>query len=317
MKRLIAVLINKKYFYMVNYNSQFEESLCAMEIKYLLQEEVSNKYLFSDIYIEPSRSPFIKEMICIMYEENSLDEIINRIIEDKLAYDDFKVCYLRLEKNEISYKERLDSLRSIGMSIEGEANIHEPKVMFGVTKVDGKWIFGEYKKNDFKWHIHDEKPYSYSNSLSLRVARALVNIAVGIDLNKRLVDPCCGVGTVVLEAMSMGIDVEGYEINYDIAENAKKNIKFFEYKNVIKNADMNTIDKKYDVAIIDMPYNLFTPITLENQIKIINTSRRITKKLVIVTFEDMDKYIIDAGFKIIDRCNVAKGKFVRRISICE
>ena len=307
--------IRRKYFYSINY-PVFEEELCKMEMRCLFNQSPGEKYLFSDIYIDISRSPFIKDMISIVYEEDSLEEIIQNIIRDKLAYDDFKVCYVRLENGNIDYKERLRSISEIGFVIIGEPQMHKPKIMIGITKINGRWIFGKYQRNDYEWHVHDRKPYSYSNSLSLRVARALVNIAVRNDLNCKLIDPCCGVGTVVIEAISMGINVSGYEINKSIAENARKNLEFFGYENVIVNADMNNIGEKYDVSIIDLPYGLFTPTTIEEQTSLIRTARRISNKLVIVTFEDMDKHIIDAGFNIEDKSCVSKGKFKRYVSIC-
>lgn len=306
----------KKHFYYIKY-PVFEEALCKLEMRCLFGESPSEKYLFSNSYINPSRSPFIKEMISIIYEEESLEEILNNIIKDKLAYDDFKVCYLRTEYGDIDYEERLKSLSKIGFVIKGEPEIHNPKVILGVTRICGKWIFGIYEKNDYEWHIHDKKPYSYSNSLSVRVARALVNIAVKNSLEYRLIDPCCGVGTVLLEALSMGIEIVGCELNPSIAENAKKNLKFYGYKDVVTNGDMNEIEEKYDVAIIDLPYGLFTPTTIEEQTAIIKSARRISKKLVIVTFENMDECIANSGFNIIDKSNVCKGKFKRYISVCE
>lgn len=308
--------VNRRYFYSINY-PVFEEDLCKMEMNYLFDKVPSKKYLFSDYYVEPSRSPFIKDMMSIIYEEDSLEQIVQNILEDKLSYDDFKVCYIKLESGNVNYEERLRSLREIGFVIIGQSEMHNPKVMIGVTKVDGRWIVGEYERNNYEWHIHDKKPYSYSNSLSLRVSRALVNIAIKNNLSCKLIDPCCGVGTVVIEALSMGIDVNGYEINESIAENAQKNLEFFGYKNVITSGDMHNIKEKYDVAIIDLPYGVFTPTTLEEQTALMKTARRITKKLVIVTFEDMDKHIIDAGFDILNKCYVCKGKFKRYINICE
>lgn len=308
--------VNRRYFYSINY-PVFEEDLCKMEMKYLFDKVPSEKYLFSDYYVEPSRSPFIKDMISIIYEEDSLEQIVQNIIKDKLSYDDFKVCYIKLENGDVDYKERLRSLREIGFVIIGQSEMHNPKVILGVTKVKGRWIFGEYERNDYEWHIHDKKPYSYSNSLSLRVSRALVNIAVKNDLRCKLIDPCCGIGTVVIEALSMGINVKGYEINESIAENAQKNLEFFGYENVITSGDMHNIEEKYDVAIIDLPYGVFTPTTLEEQTALMKTARRIANKLIIVTFEDMDKYIIEAGFNILNKCYVCKGKFKRYINICE
>ena len=39
----------KKYLYITNYSSD-EESLCKMEIKYLFDKPLHDKYLFSNIY---------------------------------------------------------------------------------------------------------------------------------------------------------------------------------------------------------------------------------------------------------------------------
>lgn len=287
-----------------------------MEMDSFFNMKPLKKQFFANKYINPSRSPFIKEVIKIKYVENSIEEILLNIKSDNLAYENFKVCFMKSEDNTVGYKERINSIKEIGYIIKGEADIHNPEIIFGLCKVGDKWIFGEYYRNDFKWHIHDKKPYSYSNSLSLRVARALVNISVGNNINQKFIDPCCGIGTVIIEALSMGINAHGWEINDNIAENAQKNLEFFGYDNVIVNGDMTTIKDKFDVAIIDMPYGLFTPITKEEQVAIINSARRITNRLVIVTFEDMSEVIKKSGFNIIDTGHVAKGKFKRYISVC-
>lgn len=311
----MSQLLNKEYLYIINYPVA-EKGLCDMEMKALFDEIPSSKNFFSNICVDPTRSPFIKERLEIRYCKDTIDEIIDEIENEKLAYEQFKVCYVKLEVNETAYEERLQNLRRVGVAIQGQSEMHEPEILLGITKVNGKWIFGEYNKNSFQWHIHDQKPYSYSNSLSLRVARALVSIAVGNDMSCKVVDPCCGVGTVILEALFMNINIKGYELNEYIANNAKRNIEFFDYKNVVVNEDMCNIKEHYDVAIVDLPYGLFTPTTREEQLRIIRKSRDIADKLIIVTFEDMDQDIIDAGFKIVDRCTVSKGKFRRYVSIC-
>ena len=296
---------------------KYEEGLCNVEMKSLFNKITENKYLFSDYYIDTSRSPFIKESISVIYSEDTLEKIIGKIIENKLSYDDFKVCYIRIEGADISYEERLSSIRKIGLVIIGEANMYKPKVTLGLTNVDGRWIFGIYEKNDCKWYDHEKKPYSYSNSLTLRMARSLVNIAVGNNLGCTMIDPCCGIGTVVIEALSMGINVKGYEINKSIASNAKKNLEFLKLKEVITTGDMHKIEEKFDVAIVDLPYGIFTHTTIEQQTEIIKTARRIADKVIIVTFERMEDLIISCGFDIVDKCELAKGTFIRYINICK
>ncbi|MDQ0150375.1 TRM11 family SAM-dependent methyltransferase [Eubacterium multiforme] len=307
---------NKKYFYAINYQKG-DESLCNMEMKYLFGKAIKDREFFSSLYINPSRSPFIKECIKVIYIEESLNNIIENIIKDKLALEGFKVCYIKsLENDNISYKERLNSMREIGLVIKGIPDMHNPKVNLAIMKLKDKWIFGIYEKNELLFLKHNKKPFSYSNALSTKVARALVNIAVGENINKKVIDPCCGVGTVVIEGISMGVNIIGYEINKQIAFNAKRNMEALGYEVNIVKGDMHNIKDQYDVAILDMPYGLFTKTTPELQRKIIETTRRISKKAIIITFENMDDMIEGEGFNIIDKGIICKNNFKRYINVC-
>ncbi|MEG1481738.1 TRM11 family SAM-dependent methyltransferase [Clostridium sp.] len=304
------------YFYVLNY-PEYEEELCKLEMRRLFKVNIENKYLVSKVKINPTRSPFIKECIEIMYDTESLEKLISCIKNDLTEFDSFKVNFIRLKKNEATYSERLSAMKEIGVAIKGTVNIHNANTILGVIKIEGRWIFGIYKKNDCKWHEHDNKPFSYSNALSVRVARALINIAVGDNLNKRVLDPCCGVGTVVIEGLSMGIDIVGYEINPQIACNGKGNLKAFGYESRIIKGDMREIKDKYDACIVDLPYGLFTKTTREEQIGIIKASRTIAKEVIIISSEDMDDFIVNEGFNIIDRGYVTKNNFKRFISVCK
>ena len=305
-----------KYFYFINC-SEMEKELCNMEMRSVFGKEPKAKYLFSEKNFEPSRSPFIKLQIKSIYVEKSLENIINKIKGDKISYDAFKVNYIKSEDGDVSYEERLKAVKEIGFVVTGFPDIHNPKIELAITKVKDKWIFGELIRNNFHWQKHNDKPHSYSNAVPLRMARALVNIAVGDNRELTLVDPCCGVGTVVIEALDLGINVKGYEISKPIACNARNNIEFLGYnREIITSGDMHDINETFDVAIVDIPYGLYSPVTLQEHVDIISTSRRIARKMVIITFEDMDNLIISAGFQIVEKCYMKKGNMIRQISIC-
>jgi predicted RNA methylase len=312
---MLAGNVLKGYLYVINYPF-IEKGLCQLEMKCLFHKEIEEKYFFSEKKINPSRSPYIKHRVSVMYCADSLEELMGKLQNNKVAYNDFKFVYFKIEDSELGYDEWISSVGELGRSIDGSVDMVNPKIMLGATKVHGQWIFGELEKNDNHWQERNKKPNSNSHSLKTRAAKALVNIAVGDELNCTLIDPCCGVGTVVIEAISMQINVKGYEINSLIARKAEENLAFFGYENVITNGDMHEIKEHFDVAIVDIPYGLFTPITLEKQCDIIKTARRIADKLVIITFEDMDKALISEGFAIVDHCHVIKGNFIRTISIC-
>lgn len=307
----------KKNIYIINY-PEYEEDLCKMEQRVLFNEDTDEKYLFSDKDINVSRSPFLKEKIEILHSSNSFSNIVKYVEEEKMSFNSYKVIYVKLCNNDVSYKERINCVREIGCRIKGTCDMHNPKDIIALLRFEDTWIIGKYIRNDLKWHIHENKPKNYSNSIGMRLARAVTNIAVGNDLNKSLIDPCCGVGTVVLEALSMNINIKGCEINKQIAANARRNLEFFGYdKDNIKCFDMHNITDKYDTAIIDLPYGLFTPISREEQVNIIKSARKIADNLVIILFEDMDDILISCGFKIIDRCIVSKGLFKRQVVKCK
>lgn len=301
-----------KYLYIIKY-PEYEKELCKMELRSLFGVDTDKLYMYSDINVDPSRSPFIKERIEIVDCKDNIEDIkISSTI-----YNRFKVLFQNISDEHIEYNLKLKAIKDIAYRIQGEPDIHNPSIIFAITYHRGKWIFGKYKKNDLSWHIHESKPNNYSNALGIRTARALVNIAVGNDLNKSLIDPCCGIGTVVIEALSMGIDVRGYEIKKQISARARRNLEFFGYDmDYIKNGDINELEVKSDVAIIDLPYGFFTPISLEEQVNIIKSARRITDKLILIVFEDMKKIIEEAGFNIIETAIISKGKFKRIVHEC-
>lgn len=303
------------YLYTTNF-SKDEESLCKMEMKCLFDKSLNEKHLFSNIYVAPSRSPFIKKCISIMYIGDTMSDIINQIVMDKLTSINYKVIYINSTDENIGFHQCRSIEFEIGSNILGEAEMKNPEVIFGITRVDKQWIFGECESNSGDWLLHNKKPFSYSNALKVKVCRALVNIAVGNNLDYRVIDPCCGIGTVLIEAISMQINIRGYEINPYIGYNAKANLKYFGYEDVITIGDMNHIQNKYDVAIVDLPYGIFTQITPEEQLAIMESSRRIAEKMVIITFEDMEEQITSTGFHIDDRCTVSKGTFKRHIFLC-
>jgi hypothetical protein len=79
------------------------------------------------------------------------------------------------------------------------------------------------------------------------------------------------------------------------------------------------INKSTFEFIIDIPYNLYTPITYKEQCDIINSARKLCNKLVLVSYEQMDQEIKQAGFEIRNRILRKKTEFVkfgRYIYVC-
>jgi tRNA G10 N-methylase Trm11 len=296
-----------------------ERALCLLELRTLFGQEPTGRYLLSPINIDPNRSPFIKLRISLIYEGESIEAIVQQAAELELNGATFKVVYAESESAEEqtpSFEAQRLIEREVGWHIQGKADMRQPERSFAIGKLDGRWYFGESSKNEAIWLKHVKKPQNYSTALNTRAARAIVNIAVPNPEGVRVVDPCCGIGTVMIEALSMGIDIEGYDINPLAIRGARLNISHFGFEAELAIRDMRDIKANFDIAILDLPYNLCSKVSLEEQQKMLQSARRLANSAVIVSTEPLDAIIEQVGFRIVDRCQLNKGVFARQIMVC-
>lgn len=301
------------YLYKFKYTSG-DEQLCMLEEKYLFGTCPSDKYLFTEDYVDVNRSPFVKYCIKVMLQGDSLEDLVDKVINNGLGFDRFKIKYVDV-LDELEFQEKRNAEHAVGYEIIGEADVHNPSIVLGLTRINGIWYLGEYIKNNGIWHKHDEKPRKYSNSLPSVLARAIVNIAAGKDKEKRIIDPCCGIGTVLLEGLSMGLNITGSDINYKVVRGARENLKFFGYLDVVSKKNIHEIEDKYDVAIIDLPYGIMSETSEERQLGIVKSAGRIANMVILLSIKDMSNILKNIGFSIIDGCEVSKGTFKRYITM--
>ncbi|HKL39502.1 MAG TPA: hypothetical protein VJ894_02430, partial [Cryomorphaceae bacterium] len=218
----------KKHLYFFDYH-QTERGLCKLESKYVFGEEVGEKLLMSDLAFDPSSSAFVKKRLDIIATSTDYKPLLALIEEASIAAEGFKVEYLVLNGDETGYPERLNKLRDIGFRIEGSPDYHNPQTNYALCLYEGDWVFGKLIKDSFDWHQHKQKPKSYSNSIGMSIAKALVNIAAKGSKEIKLLDSCCGVGTIMLEACYAGYEIEGCDINWKICHDARENLSHFNY----------------------------------------------------------------------------------------
>lgn len=309
----------KKYLYSLVY-SNFEEELCMLESKSIFDKKAKNKLLFSDIKIEPSNSAFIKHRLDIINFSKDYSALIDEIKKENIRIEGFKVEYIVLDGDKTTYDTRLEKLKDIGYSIEGIPDYYKPTITYAICNYKGTWCFGILIKNKYVWQKHNKKPYSYSNSINIHIAKALVNIASKGNKEVKLIDACCGVGTIMLEACFAEYNIEGCDINWKISRQARENLSHFNYNSSIYCSDIKDINKRYDAAIIDLPYNLFSTANDDTLTHIIESTMEITDQFVIVSISDIESLISNLGLKITDSCSVGKSgkvKFARNIWVCE
>ena len=308
------------YLYMYTWQTD-EAELCQLEKRALFGVDTASKLLQSSEKIEPSRSPFIRSRLDVLCEAEDVAEIARFAQGLALGESTFKVFCLNKsdigDVQKIKQRERHQVEREVGLSIQGEPDLENPAIAFGLVWHHNRWYFGVHVEGEAVWFKHQQKPEMYSTALSTRVARAVANIAIPNPAGVRAIDPCCGIGTVLVEALSMGMNIVGSDINPLVVMGSRTNIAHFGLQGEVKKSDIAQITESYDVAIIDMPYNLFTHISADEQFTIIKEVRRIAKRVVLVTIETIDDMVHTAGLEIMDRCIVRKGTFERQVLVCE
>ncbi|MFD7525413.1 TRM11 family SAM-dependent methyltransferase [Paenibacillus chitinolyticus] len=293
-----------------------EKELCMLELRTLLGVRPQDGWTESPLELDPSRSPFIRHRLEVRLQAASLDELAERAKTLDLNEDTFKLLYVEAE-GKASYDERRAIERRIGRHVRGKADMKQPRHLLGAAYAGGRWVLGPCRRSEAVWLAHNSKPRQYSTALSTRVARAAVNIAVPDPAGIRAVDPCCGIGTVLVEALSMGIDIAGRDLNPLAVRGARENLAHFGYPDVVKICDIRDLDGAYDALLLDMPYNLCSVISTEEQLEMLRSARRLSPRAVVISAEPVDAALERAGFAVKDRCVVRKGSFERQIIVCE
>ena len=310
---------NHIYIYSFKYDYHHSE-LCKLESRQIFDKEEKNKVLFSNLKVDPSISPFINNRVEIISSSENYFELLKSIKKENIHIEGFKVEYLILDGDSSEKIERLKKLKDVGYSIDGAPNYDTPSITYAICNYENVWYWGILIKQNAEWRKHRNKPCSFSNSISMTIAKTLVSIASKGNKANELLDVCCGVGTVMLEACFSGFNIEGCDINANACKHTRVNIAHYNYTANVYCSDIKDIDKKYNATIIDLPYNLYSYSNDSITLNIIESTARLADRIVIVSISDIEANIKKSGLKISDFCTVekrGKSKFTRNIWVCE
>jgi tRNA (guanine10-N2)-dimethyltransferase len=96
------------------------------------------------------------------------------------------------------------------------------------------------------------RPELHPSSLNPKLARAMVNLSgtkKGI-----LLDPFCGTGGILLEALLMGIMCRGSDIDEIMIKRCEKNLKSFKVACPLGVEDATKLNKRVSCIVADLPY---------------------------------------------------------------
>lgn len=304
------------YLYFINKPSN-QESIAELECLMLTGAKPDNNFALSDTYVDIMRSAYLDMCIEIYFVENDISSLYSSITSLGYDRDRFRVKFLNTGVH-IDFKTRKEIESRISDIFPSVPDLKNPVEEFIVTKTGQRWMFGKLTiKNENRWLIYGRKPYTFCNALPSRMARALVNMGTGNHTDVTLIDPCCGVGTVLLEALDIGIDACGIDINEQIVKDANRNLNHFGFESRARLGDAAAVKGKYDISIVDLPYGVLSKKGSDRYSDILSNVRRICSRAVILSGKDISDVIEEAGFRITEGCIAHKGGLDRHIAICE
>lgn len=165
-----------------------------------------------------------------------------------------------------NYASKIDGMaleRKLGKLINAKAetkvNLKNPDKTFTGILTSEKFIFGvklsEISPKPFVERLPKEKPFFHPSAMPPKLARCMVNLTKP-KTEELLFDPCCGTGSMLIEAALMGCRVLGLDIQRRMAKGSLKNLAYFNLKpeGIIVADARNPPITKIDCVATDPPY---------------------------------------------------------------
>ncbi len=181
----------------------------------------------------------------------SFDGLLYAIRQAPIEAPDFRIDTLELSgKLPIS---NMEAVVAAANQIFFYPNLKSPKHhLLLVAQAETFWLGEILAESTRDYARHTDKPYHVSSSLDARLARALVNLVS--PSAHSLIDPCCGTGSILLEAHALGIETHGADYNPKMVGMARHNLEHFGYPPSVELADAREWPRTAEALVTDLPY---------------------------------------------------------------
>ncbi len=299
------------FFYLLM-GPQEEMELAAAELEALAGCSVRGRVAATLAPVDVTESAYTRLCAEQLAVGANLAELCAAATDAQLAYDDFRVQVYRPAPKVTASSTEI--VRSIADCIRGHPNLDNPRTELAVVLTAGCWRLGRViSRSNQRWHRQAHRPHHYSHALPAQIARALVNmVAAPGDV---LLDPCCGVGTVVAEALDMGIWAVGVEANPKLATRTVENLQALHLPPNIVVGDARTIAGNFTTAVIDFPYGRSSQVTPQLYTDILLNLRPQVSRMAVVMAQPAQDLLLSLGFRLLHQVQVTRGKLTRHIYV--
>jgi tRNA (guanine10-N2)-dimethyltransferase len=174
----------------------------------------------------------------------------------------FAVFVTDLSKS-LKYEEKRNLAIKIGATIasitKATVCLDSPDVAFTIIRLHDRLLLCRSFQSRFRKDILRKKtgsmPFFHPSMMNAALARILCNLAHVTPMS-RVLDPFCGAGGILVEAVRIGAFTIGMDLNWTLLKGAEKNLTDIpESRYVLLQADARAIPIRHvDVIVTDPPY---------------------------------------------------------------
>ena len=266
----------------------------------------------SDRRVDPARTGYLGPAIELLAHGPDLETTCSRLAEREVRSQDFAIEVRRIPRG--LKVDRHETATRLGLFIEGTPDLGDPKERFlAIGTAEGLWFGRRVPAGEADWKRLVHKRHTCSSALPSQVARAVCNLV--IRGGERVVDPCCGTGSLLAHAAALGARVTGFDINWKMVRATNQNLEHFGFDPAASQADAAEVAGAFDVTLANIPYGHMSPVSEETSHRIVRNIVGLAPRGAIVAVRDLSGDIREGGAEVRETIRLPKSHLIRRIFV--
>jgi tRNA (guanine10-N2)-dimethyltransferase len=264
--------------------------------------------------LDVGRAAYVTVCAELLASAPSPESIAEAIAPLRLSFEQFRITLVTLPPRPVV--SRREAIVDVARHVEGSVDLTTPLNELLLVGMEGEWHFGRVvsrSRRDFREHEH--KPQMFSSSLPARLARAMVNLVAAPG--HTVVDPCCGSGSVLLEAWAIGARAVGADLNPKLAGMSQANLRHFRRPEWVCVADGAQFGARGDAIVTDLPYGRQSPRVRGLYERLLANFPPIAPRLAVVTASDIDGLLLGVGYEVERVACIRRGFLERRVYVAK
>ena len=245
------------YFALLSYNTYgktSERDIALAEGRALLAATELDERIMGAARPAPIRhAAYVSTLAQTLAAAKTLDGLCAQLAGRQVSATDFRIIVRKIPHALPGIAPAPVLQATVARHIRGKPRLDAPAERFLLAATQrGFWLGKIVAESEDRWQRHRVRPMPYIRALPTRVARA--TIALVARPGDRIVDPCCGSGTFLVEAADMGIQAEGFDIAPKMVSASNVNLQHFGFAAVARLGDARRLTGRWDAVVADPPY---------------------------------------------------------------